>query len=793
MTYLEWLCGETGKYRSRRRLRGRAGSQKTARARELIAIANGLYVRNDLHRCVEVLKDAICLAPKNAQPYFILGLIFEEKEELTKAYYCFLVAAHLQKSNYGLWRKLYDYSRRLGYRKERIYFIEVLQRKCNQREMVVEKMSLYSGDKFKELSCRIELFEFDGADDSIFETIRREMTHRAKMGRLAKKLFGHLVKNSGSCSDYYMEQLVVLKYDAQDFGGMMMILDEHLVGRRQVQLSVKLKMIYVIASMCDPKTGRGSGHYDISMLLVDGDVWSGTTDVEVMKHLVEVLVAHHMVDEAVGVLNRMKGVFASEGEFVYWRLGKIFQELRRYDEALLCYNSVLKENPMNDAVKSQLHSIYVQQGNVEMAKRYETISQLVSIIGSLEGRGRSEDVYSLEMCGNMRALYDSTRALAGSGSTEEFLRSNGILVSDFLRNRYIFERRRKCKSALLRKPERQAGGEDVSVAADEDHDSARTEHGEPRHRLSRLHGLDVDEWFSVVTNQVFSLLSVRDVEGAVSLVFKSVEAHVFRHRSDLMTKLVFVGLKISLVFGEFSDFVVLTRNLILHTGNYSYSYMLFYFCNFFLHFHKNGEFSSLQKYLQRVCRRRLMGLDDDSSSEGSDGADGKDSRICSRRGMGMEIVRREGEENPRRRTMGVSYFLLLNSLIPNMLQSRTVETMYSFEAERDGPESIILASMFLVHSKSRRVSNRNMFVKRGIGMLRGLRDMCQGEDMYVACYNIGKAYQFFGFSGFAESFYLEALGSPDTEVRRLAQFNLYLIYKKNRTMGLFKNIVSRGT
>lgn len=118
-----------------------------------------------------------------------------------------------------------------------------------------------------------------------------------------------------------------------------------------------------------------------------------------------------------------------------------------------------------------------------------------------------------------------------------------------------------------------------------------------------------------------------------------------------------------------------------------------------------------------------------------------------------------------------------------------MEKISSIGIERSSSESIILASMFLVHSKSRRVSDRSMFIKKGISILKELKEKAEGEEGYAISYNIGKAYQFFGFPGFAESFYLEALNSSNIEIRRLSQFNLYLIYKKNDTKNLFKNIV----
>lgn len=790
MTYLDWLCGEVERFSNKRRSRRRSNSessQRTARTKELISIANNLYVKNDLNKCIEVLKDVIRLAPRNPHPYFTLGLIFEEREDLYKAYCCFLVAAHLQKNNYGLWRKLYDYSRRLGYKRERIYFIEILQRKNNDRTMVLEKMSLYGENVFRELSCKIELFEFDGVDEDVFAMIHEKITHKAKMARLARKLANYLVKNEEACSDYYLEQLVILKYEAMDFVCLKSIFDKFFLQR--MRLTAKLRMIYIMASICDAKTDEAVDHSysDIYGFLRDDEAWSNMKEVEPARRLVDILVERRMFDEAIGLLNRMKNAFGEQNEFICWKLGNVFREKESYDEALFYYNMVLKMNPINDVVKAQIHSIYVAQGNVEMARKYQTITQLVGIIDELGSRSRSENSYSPEMCMDMRVLYDGTKVLMGSSSPEEFIRSNRILVDDFLKNKFVFEKKRRLRQAPGEKQD--VPGPMLPFVPEGQGQITGVDVAEHRFRFTDLHGLSVDEWFSVITSQVFSLLLVRDVDEATSLVFKTLEAHIFRYRSDLETKLIFVGLKIALLFGEFSDFVVLIRNLMLKTGNYSYSYLLFYFCNFFLRFHKNNGFCSFQKYIQRVCRRRRIGLEESCFTDSEEGKENK-----------HEVVR-DGDTNtavmkgesasgvPRRGTVGVSQFLFLNSLLPNLLQSKTVEAVSSMDTEKSASESVILASMLLAHSKSRRVSDRNMFVKKGVNILKALRNRSTDESRYIASYNIGKAYHFFGFPGFAESFYLDALGTSDVELKRLAQFNLYLIYKKNNTMMLFKNII----
>lgn len=788
MTYVGWLKEEEwlAMRRSRRKSSSKS-SQRVMRAKGLIAVANNLYVRNELARCVEVLKEAICLVPRSPHPYFTLGLILEERGDAAKAYYCFLVAAHLQKSNYGLWRKLYDYSRQLGYERERIYFIEVLQKKGNRKEMVVEKMALYGGDKFRELSCRIELFEFDGVDDGIFNEVRGHITHKARLARLARRLFGHLVKDESRCSDYYVEQLALLKYEASDFADLKTVFSRYLL-RRGVVLGTRLRVIYVMACLHCGRDEDDEWDGCIEAFLEDDKMWAELEDVDLVRSLVDVLIEKNMTDEVTRLLGRMRSRFSDQREFVYWKLGRMFHDEERCDEALLYYKLVLETNPANDVVKSHIHSIYTKQGNHEMARKYETIAQLVDIVDAKSRRGRA---YSVEMCMSIRALYERAKSARTDG--EGFIKANGVLVDDFLKNKFIFERRKKHKAWGIKLYRHERTGQE-DVEGDEDSRAVREGTSEG-FRFVDLHGLSVDEWFDVVLSQIFGLLSARRIEEATSLLFRSLEAYIFRHRSDMVSKLVFTGLKVSLMFGEFGDFVALVRSAICHSGNYSYAYLLFYFSNFFMCFQKNSDFSYFQKYLQRVCRRRLgishSGFEDESSSGGSEDEEPEPDTHTSATGvvaMDMDI-QGDRKDGGRRKAIGVSHFLFLNSHIPNLLQSKTVEMMSSVQTEGTASERIILASMFLTHSKSRRVSDRKMFIRKGMCILKELRAGSSGEEACIVSYNIGKAYQFFGFHGLAESFYREALGTCDEELRRLVQFNLYLIYRRNNTMQLFKDLV----
>jgi general transcription factor 3C polypeptide 3 (transcription factor C subunit 4) len=767
MSYLDRIQGLA---MGRRRRATRSG-ERAERVEGLMSLSNNLYVRHRLEECVEVLKEAICLNPRNPRPYYTLGLILEEKKMDLEAYNCFLISAQLQKKNYMLWTKLYHYARRLGLDKERVEFIEVLQAKENSREMVMEKLEFYRAvdDIYRELSARIELFEFDGADDSIFSTIREKIGHKSKMGVLAKKLGTYLSRDPARCSDFFVEQLIMLRLAASEFSGLKSIFDSYLLVRPNTAFGMALRMTYVIASLRDPKADRStnSEYSDVGVLL-DDERWEDFRDFDLVKELVDACVEKGLIEESLRVLLRAEKVFYERREYIYGRIGKIYEENGRQDEALRYYSKVLEIHPANDMVKADMYRICMQMGNYDMAREYETINQLVAIVSSMENDDKDRYRYTPEKCREMRMLYDRSMELMKE-DLNEFMGLNQTLLDDFMKNEFVFVRKKNFRNLNTRN--RKVSMEEINAmlpmlpASPEASNKVLYEHSI---QLAALHGLEVEEWFGVVVNQVFSLLSLCKKEEALSLLFKSFDAHIFASRHDLMAKLVFVGLKISLMFGDLSEFVMCIRQLIYITRNMSYAYLLFYFTSFFVDFHKNSEFCLFQAYLQKVCRRKLEVGHESEEDEAS-------------RAGRTQLTHAVLSSQSR----GISFFLLLNSSIPNYLRPKTVELIALHAGLRHSiPECIILSAMLLTHSKSRRVSDRTMFIRRAIEMLKD-------KDGPAISYNLGRAYHFFGLYGFAEKYYLEAVATSNLELKRLAQFNLSLIYRKNNSRELLDDVLGR--
>lgn len=59
--------------------------------------ANTFFIQNNLNECISKAKDVLLKYPKCDRAYFLLGLVFEEKNDIIKAYNFYLIAAQLMK------------------------------------------------------------------------------------------------------------------------------------------------------------------------------------------------------------------------------------------------------------------------------------------------------------------------------------------------------------------------------------------------------------------------------------------------------------------------------------------------------------------------------------------------------------------------------------------------------------------------------------------------------------------------------------------------------------------------
>jgi len=81
-------------------------SQLTPDLERRMGEANSAYIGNDFARAVDILLHIIQSAPHALGPYHTLGLIYEERGEMHKAVEAYMLAAHMSKRDWPLWKRV---------------------------------------------------------------------------------------------------------------------------------------------------------------------------------------------------------------------------------------------------------------------------------------------------------------------------------------------------------------------------------------------------------------------------------------------------------------------------------------------------------------------------------------------------------------------------------------------------------------------------------------------------------------------------------------------------------------
>lgn len=81
-------------------------SKLTMELEKKMGDANSAYINQDFGRAVDILLHIIQSAPNAQAPYHTLGLIYEERGEKSKAIEAYLLAAHMSKRDWGLWKRV---------------------------------------------------------------------------------------------------------------------------------------------------------------------------------------------------------------------------------------------------------------------------------------------------------------------------------------------------------------------------------------------------------------------------------------------------------------------------------------------------------------------------------------------------------------------------------------------------------------------------------------------------------------------------------------------------------------
>ena len=127
---------------------------------ELVGLANSAFFKKDFNTAIDLLEEAVRLAPGVAEPFHTLGAIYDEMGDQKRAIESLLLAVHLTPSDSALWKRIAVQSKNSGNIKQAAYCYS----RCLRALSSSDQLTSNQRDCLWELgSCYAELGEFEKA------------------------------------------------------------------------------------------------------------------------------------------------------------------------------------------------------------------------------------------------------------------------------------------------------------------------------------------------------------------------------------------------------------------------------------------------------------------------------------------------------------------------------------------------------------------------------------------------------------------------------------------------------
>eukprot|EP00866_Antonospora_locustae_P000427 jgi/Antlo1/427/915 len=849
----------------------------SAEVQDLLRDAYMFFVQSDLTKCKQKLEIAMQLSSTCPQIYQTLGTIFEDQGNMEKAFYFFLISAHIKKTDIELWKKLYFFTFELNMLEERVKILSEIQKLHDSKDIVLEKIWLYEkiGNEFKASEAETELIKFEGCVPAILYSALAKLKNMLQVRKVCKKVLLIVMKSQLRMDTSFMIQLIYISFKSKCFYYLRKFFHKNVIFTSE-KLSLDLRLIFLITEiMCTDKLLETMcffaeyeekdvyANMDLILYLADAlyfkkfydacnEVLLMLKNLKGMCHLcfleyeadtkytissspssshgllmlrssARTAVTRHgsgmilgetisyilskeehdkemkcstgNMELAAGEENQSQTVIKKFfGSSVVNRRGRalflqdeidirqapLLVKLNRKDEGLQLYLKLYAEDPLNYQVKQAISEIYYELGAHDLARQYSIKKDAVDIINDLTDIDKRVFRYTIEECRTIREAFLAVSHIdplsIDYACIPSFLSACQPLVRDCESNPFLLNSDKKFK-AFLTQDERlgnQMPDIDVCKIIEERKELTVREKRYKSARLMSLHGLDINEWHCLLTKYVLGCHRVGQNHDATRVLKRALSSFIMRDDEVVLVKMVFLGIRVAVQSNDLNLLIYSVKKLDTKLSARYFS-LVYYFLNFLNTSLQRGDFMAFQRNLQRLYKRKLKNVCKDLENLDFSSSESDDKPITH--------ATKEHE----------SLFMYLNSCLPNFLYPSTLERICRMTRSRSKSleTEITLSAIFLCQSTSRKISNRKLFIDKGLGILKNLEKRAKQEDKAVVWYNLGRAYHQFGILGIAEMFYRKSMETINMELKRMAAFNLVLIYKKNGSSALHRGILER--
>lgn len=717
---------------------------------------NTLYVGGFYSQTFSLLKEAVQLVPSDSRPFYLLGLIHEEIGNSQKALYGYMIAALLKGNNTLVWKKIHNISKLLGDNKSQSMAIERISRKEPSEELLREKLSCFKrlNKKYWIICCEIELFRYDGINEQIFEKLER-VRYKNVLARIAKRLVEFIRSNSSACSLQFIENTIKILYKVKRWAYLIDLFNNY-YQINIMNYSTELFLIYIMANLGINEKQQISQIEELifeNLLNMDLD-----QHVDKLCELTDMLVSCKMYKTAIKIMNKVMEI--DDKIELKVKLADVYEQAGDLVGAVQNYQEVLNRDPTDVQARVKMYELYKQLGEPVRAIDYKNAVKIKQFNDLDIGIDKSEYRYSEEQCIEMRRVYELAMESLNNNNIDYFLELGSGMVDDFFSNGFVNLRTKNFKAF-------KAKGEKIdecsSLMLVDEHES-RKNRIDRIIRISSLHGLDTYEWLAFIITFSHCLIASSRAGEALTILKKTVDIHIFNTPRNIL-ELCILGIKASFVVGEFNEIIDFIRR-IATSYDYTSTYLLYYFCNFVPEFFNKRKFQDYQRGIQRLYKKKVKYCEIyDGNQEYSNSEEDA-------------LFVNEGNENMLLKFTGaeLTAFLGGNSFLPRHLFTPTVNFLVDSLEGLETPTKIVAGAVCITHTRSRAVYDKGKYAKQGMEILNSIE-----EEGPLKWYNMAKGYHFFGYLSQAEQLYEKVVGSGKGELRRMAIYNLQLIYRNNKS------------
>jgi len=790
-----------------------------------VKAATNLFANGHHDQALGLLREVVKMAPNDSRIYYLLGLIYEEKRDLHKAATSHYICAILRKNDTSHWKKMLYLSQQTYDVKKQVLALEKISKKELSKDIILNKRKCYAEMKRKYgvIACDIELFDYCGLDRGIFERFK-DLGHVYTLKILCSKLYACVYKNKDAQDAYFVSSLIASYYKIEGWCRIKKLYEDFIQDIKKpgtiadddnagdLETDGETELIYLLAL-----ENLGAHSHDRIIRLLAMAPAEKMAKFKIYD-VVELYFKDKRYNDAISILREL----LRRGDNLEMKiksleyLGMIWEELNEAEKAGDVYREIIGIDPKNTGAKLRLYDLNKRGGDEGKVKEYEMAWRIAEYEQGMNNIDKKDYRYSKEECERARRRFLSLPNFFEAGN-DLFLEEARPLVDDLFSNRFAVSNESQFKSYAnrhekvmddkkvleffsgLQPPETadnsalasNIGARDHPVIGNAEEAGLRSpanavtgllssnELGKRQMkqqilRISSLHGLEISEWFWLMKTWTMALIRSENTSEAVETLWKCTRIRIF---GDLSKRMFFYTFLLRLnVESRNVDQLVLVGKEMLRTTNHSVAYLLYFLMSMFPESTENSEFNKFQKGLQKYCCKPCRRIVRGASKSPTDGS-------------GMEIEEEEQKSTSLADLEGDKIdmaFLTACSFISNYLYLSTFDTIPEVLSQPSGKCLTILATVYIAHSKSRVLVDKMKFATIGINFLKG------AEDSDLKWYNLGKAYHFYGYYSHAENYYLRGIGQQETcnlarncsknaKARRMALYNLLLIFRKNKS------------